>query len=406
MSSPDLDALMALQADAAELERLEDLLDRFNAFEATPGFDKNEEMHSNFLASLLDPRRTGALGERLIRELLRETLDAGRETVPPTSFGGLGRVLDSLDGMDLRNTLVRREHYHVDVLLTNEDHRLAVIVENKIWASEGPGQLDWYDRIIRHTHPGWDVHRVFLSPSGFKPTHPAYVPLSYGTLCGLLDRVVEDGGPTMDPEVRVPARHYARMVRRRILGDPEAVRLAQDMYQKHKRAFDFVYRHLPNVRAQVKPLVEELIGQSQSRFELEPSSIDTIRFGVKDWDAEALKVAQGWTESKRILMFAVYNRPNNLDLNLFMGPGPEETRRGLFEMAAKHDVFFEPRPNTDGAIRARTWPPIFTRHLLKPEAYETLTDEQREVEIREQWGRFVETDLPRMAEALREEGWI
>jgi hypothetical protein len=179
----DLDALVALQADASELERLEGLLGRFNAFEATVGFDKDEAMHSDLLASLLDPKRTGVLGERLIRELLRETLDAG-----------LDRVRENLDGMDFGNTLVRREHQFIDVLLTNEDHRLAVIIENKIWASEGPSQLDWYDRIIRHTHPGWDVHRVFLTPSGFTPTHPAYVPLSYGALCDIVDRVAEDEG--------------------------------------------------------------------------------------------------------------------------------------------------------------------------------------------------------------------
>ena len=406
MSSSDLDALMALQVDAPDLERMEGLLDRFNAFEAIPDFDRNEETHSNFLASLLDPRRTGVLGDRLIRELLRETLDIGRETIPSTSFGGLGRVLDDLDGMDFGNTLVRREHHHVDVLLTNEKHSLAVIIENKIWASEGPGQLDWYDRIIRHTHPGWDVHRVFLSPSGFTPTHPAYVPFGYGAFCDIVDRVVEGGGSAIDPEVGVPARHYARTVRRRILGDPEAVRLAQDMYQKHKRAFDFVYRHRPDVRRRVRPVVEELVRQPPSGFELEPSSVDTIRFGVKGWDTDALLTATGWTESERILMFAVYNAPESLDLHLFMGPGPEETRRRLFEMAAKHDVFVEPRPNTDKAIRARSWPPIFTRHLLKAEAYQTLTDEQREEEIRERWGRFVKNDLPRMEEALREEGWI
>jgi uncharacterized protein (DUF1697 family) len=66
----DFNALKALQADAQELERIEHLLSRFNAFETTVGFDKDEVVHSDLLASLLDPRRTGVLGERLIRESL------------------------------------------------------------------------------------------------------------------------------------------------------------------------------------------------------------------------------------------------------------------------------------------------------------------------------------------------
>ncbi len=62
----------------------------------------------------------------------------------------------------------------------------------------------------------------------------------------------------------------------------------------------------------------------------------------------------------------------SLDLHLSIGPGPEPIRQGLFRMAANHDVFVEPRPNDAKAIRARSWPIIFTRHLLKPEAYERL----------------------------------
>jgi hypothetical protein len=51
----DLEALLALQADAQELERIEGFLNRFNVFEAI-GFVTQELMHSNFLAFLLESR--------------------------------------------------------------------------------------------------------------------------------------------------------------------------------------------------------------------------------------------------------------------------------------------------------------------------------------------------------------
>jgi len=57
----DFEAIKALRADASELERIEGLLDWFNVFETIPGFDKDEVMHSNFLASLLDPTRTAKI---------------------------------------------------------------------------------------------------------------------------------------------------------------------------------------------------------------------------------------------------------------------------------------------------------------------------------------------------------
>jgi hypothetical protein len=399
----DHEALKTLQADASELERIEGLLDRFNAFETIPGFDKDEVMHSDLLASLLDPKRTEVLGDRLIRELLRETLDAGRETVPPASFGGLGRVQENLDGMDFGNTLVRREHEFIDVLLTNEDHKLAVIIENKIWASEGQGQLGWYDRIIRHTHPGWDVHRVFLSPSGFTPTHPAYVPLSYGVLCDIVDRVAADEGPSIDPEVLVPAQHYARMVRRKILGDPKVVRIAQDLYEKHKRAFDFVYRHPLDVRAQIKDMVVRLI-KDEPKLALDKTEKGGIRFAVREWDTPTLLAPdsfQQWTPSRRMLLFQVTNDPNILNLHLFMGPGPEETRQKLLGMVRSNepDVFVLPRATG-------TWIPVYHRPILLPEVYDKLTREQREQEIRRHWDEFFDNDLPEIEKALRREAWI
>ena len=81
----------------------------------------------------------------------------------------------------------------------------------------------------------------------------------------------------------------------------------------------------------------------------------------------------------------LYNRPGSLDLHLFMGPGPEATRQRLFEMAANHEVFVEPRPNDANAIRRRSWPAIFIRHFLKPESYERLDQEQLEREVRRRW---------------------
>jgi hypothetical protein len=52
----DLEALRALQADAHELEWIDNLLGQFNILEAI-GFVHQETKHSRFLAFLLDPRQ-------------------------------------------------------------------------------------------------------------------------------------------------------------------------------------------------------------------------------------------------------------------------------------------------------------------------------------------------------------
>ena len=71
----DLEALTALQADAQELEWIDNLLGQFNIFEAI-GFVHQETQHSRFLAFLLDPRQNHRLDDRFLRGFLHEALKA------------------------------------------------------------------------------------------------------------------------------------------------------------------------------------------------------------------------------------------------------------------------------------------------------------------------------------------
>lgn len=396
-NTKDLKALAALQEDGAELEYIESLLDRFNVFE-TIGFDNDEEMHSNFLGFLLDPTRNDGLRDLFIKELLRETLASADKTPVPTGF-------EDIDSVDLGQTLVRREHQNIDILLTNETHKLAVIIENKIWSTEHSGQLGEYYKIVTYSHPDWEVLGIYLTPYGVPPSRKQdrneYVPLSYGVICDMVDNVLEAEGSTLDPDVKMAMEHYIQMVRRRILGDPEIVRLSQQIYEKHKRAFDLIYKHRPDYPAQIHPIVEQLI-REHPRLEADKTRKGNIKFVVGGWDkAPALRTATGWTKSKRILMFVVYNNPNGLDLHLFLGPGPEAIRQGLLEIVrANPEIFLMPR-NTNGR-----WLSIFHRPLLRSEAYEDLGEKERAEEVHKQWGEFLEQDLPRIEETLIKETWI
>jgi hypothetical protein len=67
MNKNDLEALQALEANASELGRIEGLSNRFNVFEVI-GFVNRDLMHSNLLASLLDPRQNHGLGDAFLEE--------------------------------------------------------------------------------------------------------------------------------------------------------------------------------------------------------------------------------------------------------------------------------------------------------------------------------------------------
>lgn len=391
----DLEALRALQADAQELERIERLRDRFNVFE-TIGFVDQELMHSRFLGYLLDPHQNHHLGHEFLRRLFDNPFFS-------TSSNLRDKRLDQ--------TSVHREWRNIDIFLTNDTLRFAVILENKIWTTEHSDQLNRYHQIVSGHYPGWQVYGIYLTPHGDTPSHQGYVALSYGAVCEMLEAILRDLGPKINADVRMSIGHYIRMVRRRILGDPEIVGLCQQMYRRHKRAFDLVFKHRPDVQAQIRPIIEDLITQSP-KVGPDHSRKDNIKFVGQGWDeAPALKTATGWTSSKRILIFEIHNDTDSLSLHLYMGPGPETIRQGLLRMVRAHpEVFNEPHN-----VNAK-WLPIFSRHLLpqwayedlylRQWAYEDLYEEEREREIRKQWAAFLDNDLPTINAILKEETWI
>ncbi len=390
----DFEALKALEADARELERIEALLDRFNVFE-TIGFITKETAHSRFLAFLLDPRQKHDLGDVFLKRVLRKALGSADET-------SLIDLHGDLDRMNLGNTLVRREHQFIDVLLTNEDHKLAVIIENKIWTAEHSNQLDRYHRIVKDSHPGWRVLGIYLTPFGSLPSREEdrerYVPLGYGAVCTIVDGILEERDSDLSPDVRVAMRHYTDMVRRHIVDDPEITRLCRSIYRKHKKAFDLIYEKRPNHQAVNRAKIVNLVENTESLV-LTGKSPLYIWFHPQGWEVPALDVTD---DPGGFLRFVFHNHPDGLDLFLETSPGDEAARRRLFEMGQKNQSVFNDLEDPDTS----RWPKLYRRAFLTPEIHEDALDSEREQEIRRQWAAFLEEDLPRIEAALKKETWI
>ena len=393
LTQADLKALEALQADASELEFIETLLDRFNIFEAI-GVVGQEVRHSRFLAFLLDPYQKHGLGDLFFKRLLRKVLDSSGTAPFPS-------LLENLDKLDLSQTQVNTERYNIDILLTNKAHVLAVIVENKLWSTEHSDQLNRYYGIVRKNYPRWHVAGIYLTPHGSSPSHEAYLSLSYTAVCEIVDGILETRGSTVSPDVRISLEHYLLMLRRHIVDDPKIVSLCKDMYQRHRRAFDLVYKYRPDAQAELLTFLERLVEQ-ELEFELDESSKSRVRFVAQDWDTPALRKGSNWTSSGRILLFEFWNESVSLDLKLMIGPGEAEPRQKLLDMARVNLEVFRLPQKSDFKHGA-----IFSRPFLRKGMYEGhITQAEREEEIRRHWDEFLDKDLPRIEEALRGEAWI
>lgn len=122
----------------------------FNVFSVLRSHSDEVNLHSRFLAAVLDHRKPN--------EEKRSNLEAFLESVA------------GVDGFEQRGVLVEREKYNIDILITNAN-RQAVIIENKIWAGDQPEQLQrYYKEMIDREFPNDQIHLRYLTPFGHDPS--------------------------------------------------------------------------------------------------------------------------------------------------------------------------------------------------------------------------------------------
>jgi hypothetical protein len=273
---------------------------------------------------------------------------------------------------------------------------LAVIIENKIDSFEHGDQLKRYFRTVRQHYPTCNIIGLFLSPEGDQPSEETYIPIDYLTISDVLVQLIELRASTIGSDIRVLINHYLQMLRRHIVSESEIQELCRKIYRKHQRAIDLIYEYRPDQQEAVRDILERLIG-SEPGLDLDHSSKSYIRFGIKEWDVPSLLQGEGWTRSKRLLLFQFNNYENKLSLFLVIGPGPTETRQKILDIAHANQPPFKP------AFRAlgKKCNTIYVRQFLAASAYEEGHVEDLETEIGKKWKQFLDHDLPPIQSILK-----
>jgi PD-(D/E)XK nuclease superfamily protein len=387
----DLQALEELVVENPDLERLEELLDRFNVFEAV-GVVRQELRHSDFLAFLLNPQQPHGLGDLFLKRLLQRTLASNRREALPIS-------LIDLDVWSLDDTLVLREWSNIDLLLVNETHRLVVIIENKIGSGERPNQLVKYRETVHERYPDCRILALYLTPEGDLPSDESYLPVGYALIVDLAEQVLKTRASQLGAEVQVVLRHYVELLRTHVVSNSEIDELCLRIYQKHRRALDLIFERRPDRQSEIQRFLEGMIEETPE-FVLDQSGKTLIRFSLEEWDTPELLTASKWTPSGRLLLFWFENKPDRLDLRMEIGPGPTPPRQRLLELALAHAPF---------RVQTRSLNPRFNRIYKRPFLTGAKLDEaemeELEREIRKSWEAFLKTDLPVIRQVIRAGGF-
>ena len=129
----------------------------FNVFSVLRSEHDEVNLHSRFLAALLDYRKSH---------------DGPREN-----------LADFLCSVDVRNfehndATVERESGNIDILIRDSASKQAVVIENKIWAGDQPRQLQRYAEQLEENGYG-APHLLYLTLDGHAPSEDSARDLKY-----------------------------------------------------------------------------------------------------------------------------------------------------------------------------------------------------------------------------------
>lgn len=393
--SPE-DALEALILDP-DLERLEDLLSGFNLFEVL-GIQRRELQHSAFLAWLLDPLGSHGLRDYFLRSFLSQAAREARER------GIVDITPLDVDAWKLSYIDVATERHNVDILLVDENDGFVCLIENKIGSSEHSNQLRRYINTVEHEHAELILFPIFLTPDGTEPEDSEdaerYVPFGYGQIASLIDRVLQTRSSTISANVAEFMRQYADTLRRHVLDSSDNIdELAKHIYSKHQTAIEQIIKARDSSRYQYCEIVTTAVEEFYVQLMPDDSTKSMCRFFAPSLDdIPALKQADGWTSSDRMFLFEFACR-GRVRLIAVIGPGPEEIRSRLYELARRSGKPF----TQDGRKLANKWHRVYSKVILTENEAAKLGFDKAQQRIQQGIREFYEKDYWPLVNAIRTE---
>ena len=229
------DNLHKFIANNYDLENLEARLKEFNPLKVLK-VDQYEIRHSNIISWLLDPSENHNLGDTFIKKFLAEVI-INNENIE-TDF----TVFQAQD-ISYNDFEIRREWNDIDIFITSRANNLALIIENKIHATESKGQLEKYYNSVWMEYANCEIIPVFLSLDGTDPSDKRYGTISYVQILNMLKFITSIQKENLSPKVYDFISYYLRTLEILTMEDEEIKLLCKKIYKGHTQALDLIYEY-------------------------------------------------------------------------------------------------------------------------------------------------------------------
>jgi hypothetical protein len=208
--------------------------------------------------------------------------------------------------------------------------------------------------------------------------------------------LIKSKGNKIGTEILTLISNYKYMLERYVMEDSDIQEICKQIYQKHRKALELIIKYVEDIRQEIYSYLTDLI-ESNSELILDDSTKSYIRFIPKNLDFIP-KNGDGWTTTKRILLFEFNNAEKKLELNLLIGPGQEVIREKLFNIAKSNSNIF----SVAGKRKlAKIHSQIFKKKILKLKDYDENEFENIKLIIEQKFKKLLSEDVPKIENELK-----
>lgn len=248
-------------------------------------------------------------------------------------------------------------------------------------------------------YPDHNKIYVYLTPDGEEPSDSSYIPFTYSEIVLLIEDVAKETQNSIPTLVFSALEQYLQILRRHIVPDNDLVKLAESIYQKHKRALDFIYEQRSDLQLELNEFIVNLI--AESGFDLDRVVKTSVYFAPKEWaNIQQLNNTglDGWTKTAgRSVLFEIRNTTTLVSICLVVGPTiDEKNRQIIFDYCSMNTNVFK---NCSAKLYSKTTT-LYSQKIINRQQLEDSSTSELEPKIREAWEDFLEGDLGQIRDAF------
>lgn len=305
-------ALSNLEIDLVKLEDASNFK-RFNIFNVLK-IQSKELSHSNVLSWLLCPSESHGLGDVFLSQFIYDIKNKNTEFLAKIS-----------KDLSFSSFYTIRERDKMDIQVISDKEKIVIVIENKIWHSEGPDQLRNYRLLIEDRYRSYDKGYVYLSPNATLPENDLWQEYGYRSIMTILNQCLEKDVISSN-EVRMFIQHYIQNLGRNIVEDLEIKKQVKELYRKHKTAIDLINNNLPDRNSLIEEIFRDYLSNKENVV-IDQFSSNIFRFTTKKIDLIIPKLSNYWNYRLFLFEFTIQN--NSIKIDSVITPSSSEEKGKL-----------------------------------------------------------------------------